>query len=267
MLPEPTPIDRTFRALAVSVHAALTVFTRRDWRNQSRVPAGGGVLFVANHISNFDPLVLGEYLAYSGRWPRYLGKEELWDEPVVGWLARRCQQVPIQRSTEGAVAGLDAAVTALRAGEAVVIYPEATITGDPEGWPMVARSGASRVALAARCPVVPLGQVGAEQVIPGKKMHFPRLLPPATIRITCGDPVDLSDLYDAYLPQLAPGTQVEDEAARRSHEAIVEAGARMIDAVTALVAEVRGLPAPTDHYDLRIGARVPRPAPPSWLTR
>lgn len=257
------PVEPVYRALGTSVHAAMSVFTRRDWRHQERVPQTGGVLFVANHISNFDPLAVGEYLIYSGRWPRFLGKQDLWHEPFVGWLAKNTGQIPIIRTTEGASGGLRHAVDALRAGQALVIYPEATITGDPLGWPMVARSGAARVALEARCPVVPVGQRGAEQVIPGKKMHFPRLLPPKTMRVECGEPIDLSDLYDAFSPD--PGS---DAAAReRSHQAIVEAGARMIEAITQIVAGLRNEPAPSDHFDLRTNTRHPRPTPPDWLAR
>lgn len=261
------PAEPAYRALAVGAHAALSLVTRRDWRHQERVPQAGGVLFVANHISNFDPLVLGEYLIYSGRWPRYLGKEELWHEPVVGWLAAHCGQIPIRRAAGESGAGLAAAEEALRRGKAVTVYPEGTITGDPDGWPMVARSGAARVALAARCPVIPLGQTGADLVIPGKQMHIPRLVPPKPITIACGEPVVLDDLYDAFHPEGDRGEDVDPAVVRRSHEAIVEAGARMMDAITALVEEVRGRRAPAGRYDLRLGRRVPRPAPPDWATR
>ena len=258
------PAEPVYRALGLGVHAALSLFTRRDWRHQERVPQTGGVLFVPNHISDFDPLVLGEYLIYSGRWPRFVGKEDLWHEPVVGWLAAHCGQIPIRRVTGEAGPGLAAAEEAVRQGKAVTIYPEGTITGDPDGWPMVARSGTARLALATRCPVIPLGQTGADLVIPGKQMHFPRLLPPKPTTVTCGKPVVLDDLYDSYHPG-GTGEGVEPSAAQRSHEAIVEAGARIMDAITALVEEVRGRPAPAERYDIRLGRRVARPEPPGWL--
>ncbi len=264
----PEPDEPVFRALAKSIHAGFSPFIRRDWRGQEKVPRTGGVLLVANHLTNLDPLLLGEYLVDAGRWPRYLGKQELWRVPPIGWLGRHCHQIPIERSRAGAGAGLQTAVDAIWAGEAVVIYPEATRGADPAGWPMVARSGAARVALAARCPVVPLGQVGADVVLPAHSL-LPHLLPPTTISITCGDPLDLSDLYDAFHLDAAPASAdapEPDANTTRSHEAIVEAGARMIDAITALVAEIRQEPAPLDHYDKRLQQRVPRPAPPAWLS-
>ena len=257
--------EPVYRGWAAIVHAVLTVSTRRDWRHRERVPREGGVLIVANHISHFDPLVLGEYLIYgAGRWPRYLGKEELWHAPVVGWLARNCGQIPVRRDAGDGGSGLAAAEQALHDGLAVTVYPEGTITADPDGWPMVARSGAARLALATRCPVVPIGQTGADLVIPGKRMHVPRLFPPKPITITCGEPVALDDLYAAYHPDGA-GDGVSPAVARASHEAIVEAGARIMDAITALTEEVRARPAPSGRYDMRLGRRVPRPIPPMWL--
>ena len=55
----------------------LGPITHRDWRGQPNLPQTGGVMIVANHISNVDPLVLAQYLAYSGRWPHYLAKASL----------------------------------------------------------------------------------------------------------------------------------------------------------------------------------------------
>lgn len=258
-------VEPAYQGLAMSAHAALNLFVHRDYRGQQNVPQRGGVMFVANHISNFDPLVLGEYLIWSGRFPRYLAKQDLWKEPVVGWFAARCGQIPIQRTSADAGAGLQNAVAALRAGKVVTVYPEATITGDPDTWPLVPRSGAARIALASRAPVVPIGQFGAHEVIRGKQVHFPRLLPRKTMHFLTGEPVDLSDLYDAFLPEIGP--DADPAAVQRSHEAIVEAGWRMVEAITALVEQVRGEQAPAERLDWRTRARVARPAPPAWLQR
>ena len=58
--------------------------TRRDWRGQDKIPQTGGVVFVVNHISNADPIALGQFLAFSGRWPRFLAKASLFRIPVLG---------------------------------------------------------------------------------------------------------------------------------------------------------------------------------------
>ena len=60
----------------------------------------------------------------------------------------------------------DAAVAAVRAGECVVVYPEGTLTRDPALWPMTGKSGAARIALETGCPVIPVGQWGAHELLP-----------------------------------------------------------------------------------------------------
>ena len=72
--------------------------TQRDWRNQDKVPQTGGVIFVANHISNADPLALGQFLAFSGRWPRFLAKASIFKVPVLGRMLAACGQIPVERT-------------------------------------------------------------------------------------------------------------------------------------------------------------------------
>ena len=68
-------------------------------------------------------------------------------------------------------------VAAVRDGECVVVYPEGTLTRDPDLWPMTGKSGAARIALETGCPVIPVGQWGAHELLPpySKKPDlFPR---------------------------------------------------------------------------------------------
>ena len=90
------------------------------------MPDHGGVVVVANHISNADPLALGQFLAYSGRWPRFLAKSSLFHVPGLGRLLRGAHQIPVERGGSRAVDALAAARTALAAGQVVVVYPEGT---------------------------------------------------------------------------------------------------------------------------------------------
>ncbi|MFT3861344.1 MAG: lysophospholipid acyltransferase family protein [Micropruina sp.] len=237
-----SPAEPLFRALASTIAPILRLFTRQDWRGGDKVPRTGGVIVVANHISNFDPVVLAHFLVWHGRWPRALAKSELWRVPVVGWLARSLGQIPVERRTARALESLKAAASALARGECVVIYPEGTITRDPDGWPMTGRLGAGRLALETGCQVLPIGQWGAQEVMPGRHLVFPRLLPRRTMQVLVGDPVDLTDLREA----------------RDSPSAAAEASLRIMDAVTALVGELRGEAPPADRYDLRAGRRLPR---------
>ena len=81
-----------------------------------------------------------------------------------------------------------------------MVYPEGTITRDPDLWPMTGKSGAARIALATGCPVIPVGQWGAHQLLaPYSKK--PDLFPRKKIIVLAGDPVDLSDLLDRSGPR------------------------------------------------------------------
>ena len=236
------PVEPFFRTLAIIAAPIVRLCTRQDWRDGNKLPSSGAVIVVTNHISHFDPIALGHFLVWHGRWPRILAKSQLWSLPVIGWLVRNLGQIPVERSSLRAVESLHAAAVALEQGECVVIYPEGTITADPEGWPMTARPGAARLALQTGVPVIPIGQWGAHEVMPGKRASVPRLFPRHTMHVLVGDPVDLDDLREA----------------RDLPTAAAEASLRIMNAVTALVGEVRGVTPPAERYDLRAGRRLPR---------
>lgn len=235
------PGDRTIRPLIKALNVVLAPLSRRDWVGGEQLPATGGVIVVANHISNADPLALGQFLAYAGRWPRFLAKSSLFGVPVMGRVLRGAGQIPVERGGSHAGDALTAARAALEAGQAVVVYPEGTITFDPELWPMRGRTGAARLALATGCPVVPVGQWGAEEFLRGRTLGLPHLWARPTLRMLVGPPVPLDDLR---------GRPVDAAV-------LHEATERIMAALTALVEQLRSAPAPTVRFDPRAsgGAR------------
>lgn len=237
----PTPVQPTYRWMVRIGGWLMRLLTDQDWDDAATLPRTGGVLLVSNHISNFDPPALCQYVVWHGRWPRALAKSDLWKVPVIGWLAAHTGQIPVERGTSRAKDALVHAREALDAGELIVIYPEGTITADPETWPMTARPGAARLALASGCPVIPLGQWGAHLVMPGKKPGWPKFWPRRTMVLRTGPAVDLADLVG-----------------RTDAQAVAEAGVRIMAAITALVAQIREEEPPVDVFDIRVGRRVPR---------
>jgi 1-acyl-sn-glycerol-3-phosphate acyltransferase len=229
------PDGRVIFAVVSLLHAIIRPLTHRDWRDQDKIPARGGVVLVANHISNVDPLAVGQFVAFSGRWPRFLAKEAIFAVPGVGAVVRACGQIPVRRGTAAASDALAEAVRAVDQGRAVVVYAEGTITLDPDLWPMRARTGAARIALSTDAPVVPIGQWGAQDVMYGKRIHLPHLLPRKTFRLVAGDPVPLDDLRGQPLTAAV----------------LAEATTRIMSAVTALVAELRGEQPPAEPFDPR----------------
>src|SRR3954464_4294118 len=63
----------------------LLVLTKRDWRGAENVPAEGGIIVAANHVSELDPLIVGHFLYELRRAPRFLAKEELWRKAPMKW--------------------------------------------------------------------------------------------------------------------------------------------------------------------------------------
>lgn len=179
------------RAAATLIRPASALLTHRDWRGREQVPAAGGVILAANHVSPLDPLLLAHYVFSAGRVPRYLAKAELFEGGVTGRVLRGARQVPVHRRTHDAAAALADAECALAAGEALVLYPEGTITRDPEGWPMQARTGVARLALTTGASVVPIAQWGVQDIY-RRGVRGVHLLPRRTTRFLAGPPVDLS---------------------------------------------------------------------------
>lgn len=144
-----------YRLAVVILKPILTLLVRRDWRGTRNLPASGGFVVTPNHTSSIDAFMVAHLLYDNGRPPRFLGKESIFRMPCVGRLLHGAGQIPVYRETSDAQYALHAAIDAVRAGECVVIYPEATLTRDRALWPMAGKTGAAPVALATGCPVIP----------------------------------------------------------------------------------------------------------------
>ncbi|MGH8894240.1 MAG: lysophospholipid acyltransferase family protein [Actinomycetes bacterium] len=211
----------------------LMALTRRDWRGGEHLPDGGAVV-VVNHVSHIDPLVFAHFLYDHGRLPRFLGKEVLFRVPFVGRVLRGAGQIPVFRESGNAADAYSAAVEAVRRGELVAFYPEATLTRDPGLWPMVGKTGAARVALETGAPVIPVAQWGPHVLLPPYAKR-PHLLPRTTMHVWAGPPIDLSDLT---------GRKVDAAVLREVTE-------RIMAAITGLLEEIRGEKAPAVRFDPR----------------
>ena len=227
-------LPRSYRGIATFLRWLLMTLTRRDWRGAENLPSTGGFVVCPNHISYVDPFALAHFLYDNGHPPFFLAKSEVFEIPVLGRLLKAAQQIPVHRGTNQAAMAFSAAVVAVQEGKCVPIFPEGTLTRDPQLWPMTARTGAARVALATRCPVIPVAQWGPQEVLMpyGRALH---LFPRKTMQMRAGPSVDLHDLYDRRL-----------DAATLN-----EATARILDAITAQLETIRGEKAPAVRFDSR----------------
>lgn len=227
--------DERGRALGFMIavlRPLMVLFTRREWSGAEHLPATGGCVLAFNHVSDADPIVAGHFVVDNGRLPRFLGKAEVFRVPVLGRILVSAGHTPVYRQSADAVMAFAAAVDAVEAGRCVIVYPEGTITRDPDLWPMKGKTGAARIALATRCPLIPVAQWGPQRLLAPYSWRL-KLLPRQLMQVAAGAPVDLSDL--AELPLTA--------------EVLAAATERLIDAITELLVGLRGEPAPAVRFD------------------
>jgi 1-acyl-sn-glycerol-3-phosphate acyltransferase len=183
--------EPTWRLVSVIVLRPLVrALIRSKWDGRENIPRTGGVLLAANHMSYLDWAPDGAFLHACGRYPVFMIKASAFEVKGIGGFLRKAGQLPAHCGKDAALA-LSEAENRLAAGAAVVIYPERTATRDPARWPMGARTGVARLALATGVPVIPVAHWGTQDILPyGEKK--PRLLPRKTVHVLAGPPVDLS---------------------------------------------------------------------------
>lgn len=205
--------------------------TRRDWRGLEHLPQDGGFIAAANHMTNVDPLTFAHFLYDNGFAPKILAKSSLFTVPVLGAVLRATGQIPVHRYSAAAGESLQAAVDALEDGECVAVFPEGTLTREPDLWPMAGRTGIARLALTTRVPVIPVAQWGAQDLLGRYKKLF-KPFPPKRVTILAGPPVDLDDLY---------GRPLDTQTLREATE-------RVMTDITRLLEQVRGETAPAERF-------------------
>ena len=209
------------------------IMVRYRFHNREKMPPNGAVIIAPNHFTNIDPVVVGVGVWYLKRAPRFMAKASILRIPVLGWLLRLSGQIPVERggSTKSAQS-LKAARELVSKGRALIVYPEGSLTRDPNLWPMRGKSGAVRLALELNIPIVPIAHWGTQEVMArySKKINvFPR----HDVHISVGDPVDLSEFR---------GKPLEGKL-------LTAATTKVMDAITELLEDLRSERAPEQRWD------------------
>lgn len=224
---------RLFFALLANVaRPAMNILVGKEWFGLEKLPRDEGFIVVPNHCTEIDPIVVGHMLYNQNVMPHFLAKVGLFKVPVVGAALRGAHQIPVERSGAGAGKSLEAAQQVLDSAGAVVIYPEGTLTRDPDLWPMKGRTGAARLALGTGAKVIPVAHWGAQEVFPRYAKGF-KIFPRKKVRVVVGDPVDLSAFH---------GREADKATLEEMTEVIMEA-------ITALLAPLRNEEAPAERWD------------------
>jgi 1-acyl-sn-glycerol-3-phosphate acyltransferase len=220
----------------VVVYPFASLMFRLRYRHADRLPARGPVLLVANHVSILDPIACARLVFDNGRLPHFLAKQSVF-RGFAGTLLHSAGQIPVARFSADAHTALDAARADLDAGNLIVIYPEGSVTRDPDWWPMQARTGVARLALTTDAVVLPVAQWGPQRVhdYHRKKLRL-RFRAPAEYLV--GEPIDLS----AARARLRNGGPLSAELLRETTDLIMS---RVRDQL----AELRQEPAPLAFHE------------------
>jgi 1-acyl-sn-glycerol-3-phosphate acyltransferase len=187
----------------------LASWFRWNVEGVENIPREGAAIVAFNHIAYLDPLAAAYVVDKAKRVPRFLAKSELFDDKRIAWVLKGARQIPVYRGTADAPMALDHALDSLRRGEIVVIFPEGTVTTDPDLNPMAAKTGLARLALATNVPVVPCGLWGTANIWP--KGYGKRWSPGQDILARVGKPFMPTGDADSPEDWARVGVQVMDE--------------------------------------------------------
>ncbi len=222
-----------FWLAAAVVVPAVGLLARIEVEGKHNLPPEGPYVLAPNHYSELDPLIVAVATWRMGRAPRFMAKESLFRVPVVGAVLRGLGMIPVARSSSAAATGqvMAQARELVADGRGVIVYPEGSLTRDPDLWPMRGKSGAVRLALAGAIPVIPVATWGVQDILPryGRLSLWPLR---KRVRVSVGPPVDLSAYGNPSQPaQLAAATDA------------------VMAEVSGLLAGLRGEPAPERRWN------------------
>ncbi len=206
---------------------------KKDWHGAENLPKEGAFLAVSNHVTYADPVTFAHFLYNNGYPPRFLAKVQLFQTPIIGFVMRSLDQVPVHRGTTKAKEAVEDGLEFLKRGDCIAIFPEGTLTREPNLWPMVARTGAARMALTADVPVIPVAQWGAHRLL-GRYSKLLKPIPRKKVTMVAGPAIDLDDLRGKPL----------------TSELLREATDRIMATLTRMVEELRGEKAPAVPYNM-----------------
>jgi 1-acyl-sn-glycerol-3-phosphate acyltransferase len=182
--PAPDRRDRPYRFI---IRVTLVVFRlfgfRFDVRGSQHVPTSGGAIICSNHVSFFDFTFLGLGALPQHRLVRFMAKAAVFHHPFAGPFMRAMQHIPVDR--KAGAAAFEAAVRALKDGEVVGVFPEATISTSFTVKDL--KAGVARMAIDAGVPIIPAAVWGGHRVATkGHKLELRRGVP---VTVILGEPI------------------------------------------------------------------------------
>jgi 1-acyl-sn-glycerol-3-phosphate acyltransferase len=219
-----------FVFVAIFLGTLLRLTMRVKTEGVEKLPKGGYVL-VGNHLSYLDPLAFAySVYVHMKRVPHYLAKASLFKVPILGYLLPKVGQIPVYRGGKSNDEPLRAAKEFLKAGQVVVVFPEGTLTRDPNLWPMRGKTGAIRMAAELGVPIVPAAHWGVHEVLGNYNKRF-RPNPFHLTRVKIGEPITLNIGNNPTAQQVNDATEM------------------VMKTIASLVGEMRGETPPKKLWD------------------
>lgn len=221
-------VPRLFREISVNQEEAAERFYQRAISSIRRIlhllridvtvvgaeniPATGGALIAGNHTGYLDFALMGVGPHIRGkRLVRFMAKKSVFEVPVLGWVLRKMNHVPVDRS-KGA-ASISTAVAMLRSGNLVGIFPEATISRSFELAHF--KTGAVRIAQAAEVPLIPIVMWGSQRIW---TKDLPKNLHNVPVILHYGPPIELTGDAEADTAELKARMQEMLDTARAEYD-------------------------------------------------
>jgi 1-acyl-sn-glycerol-3-phosphate acyltransferase len=222
-----------WRVVAGVALPLMALISRITVRGGDNLPKTGPFIVAPCHYSAIDPVVMGIGVWKAGRAPRFMAKESLFRVPILGSILTSLGQIPVDRSGQQRALGpMKAAKSLAESGGGIIIYPEGSLTRDPDMWPMRGKTGAVRMALDTGMPLIPAAHWGTQVLMPrysGKIRFFPR----TPITVLFGKPIDLSPFQGKTVDQ----------------KLLVHATDILMSAIADLQGQLRGETPPATRWD------------------
>ena len=179
-------IIRLARVLQLSMGWKVTV------TGSENVPVEGPAILAINHAGYLDFIFSAWACVFERkRWVRFLAKKEVFDNAVAGPLMRGMKHIPVDRHKDPARA-LDLAIEALRRGEVIGTFPEATI--NPSFVPSKGKTGTVRMSQGSGAPILPVAVWGSHRIMTkGRSRNMQRGI---AILVKIGPPLELDPTED-----------------------------------------------------------------------
>lgn len=233
------------------IHAVKTVFflqgTRLRISGEEHVPREGGAVMAINHTSYFDFMYAGLPAWPHRRYVRFMAKKSIFAHKVSGPLMRGMHHIPVDRHRGGEA--FAAAIRALRAGEIVGVFPEATMSRSFELKEF--KPGAVKMAQVAGVPILPTTIWGGHRVW---TKDLPKHLGRANIpvSITVGEPMEVARREDvaAATARLKAVMQAQLDAQQAAYPTLTGDDLRWVPARLGGTAPTPEAAHEAEHHDM-----------------